>query len=84
MTMTESGADSIVNNTLATTEAASQGTSTEFEPARNLQAGQEPSEGKDVSRASALPENGQSSLCIRETVDVIAIYINATPAARVL
>ncbi|MBN2132722.1 MAG: hypothetical protein JW741_24695 [Sedimentisphaerales bacterium] len=64
--------------------AASQGASTESEPARNLQAGQGPSDGKEVSRASARPENGQSSLCIIETVDVIAIYINAMPTARVL
>ncbi len=84
MTTTESGADSTENDTSLKTGAASQGASTESEPAKNLQAGQPSSEGKDVSRASGRPENGQSSLCIMETVDVIAMYINAMPTARVL
>ena len=83
-TTSESGGDSTENDTSLKTGAASQGAAMESEPARNLQAGQGPSEGKDVSRASGRPENGQSSRCIMETVDVIAMYINAMPTARVL
>lgn len=82
--VTESRLHSAVKYVSISTGAGSKGSSTELHPARNLQAGQGLADGKDVSRASGLPENGQSSLCRKDTVDVIATYMSATPTTTAL
>ena len=70
-TMTESWMDSGGKGDAIRVGPESYCTSAEFEPARNLQAGQGPVEGNDGSLPSAPGALGQS-LWSSETVDVIA------------